>query len=598
MNANPTLSTSPVPFGSPAEMQDRHAELIKEIGPDVLSAENRDRIAEFIGRAAATGKALDAKDERAAAQGLINFWVARQSAATRTAGRKGSKDSPEAIEAPRFDETLLADFDPETVQSAAASADAWLQTPFASETSLPRHVMLRLVRLRSDSSTFDSVPTVRSALFDLDTPDRVDSTIAGLNSAGVVRVRPGESPEMDRIALRFPDLMTAWPALAGWLRERVRFREHVNAWNQAGRPASQLYEGAQLHEIQTYHDRNRFERKFTDASRDRERRRNEWNRVLKWVFLGLALAILGGWIAAGINYYKAKADQQTLLQKQQLTNIRLFVRGLGELKAASYFSFPEQEIALKRWAALLDQFDPDDEQVAPLRSLNLKQLQDCASCQDVAAQLAKIDLVKVRQLRNPIIKNDQLHPTLKAMRNVSFDMVELSATRSVAVLKDGKPYNEVQPYIREFWTQYWGEMLLVEGNKVEAAMVQFHNPLLAIQDEAETPNQDIKKQIQSSVGKYAGDKGKQLILKNTDLRLNASSFAQLDAQAQKLNIPASDRSRIQGDLSQIRKEALAQPVTNKKLVSDLEKELKRLLDALHAELANPKIPPYPDLPAR
>jgi len=594
MNANATLSSRSAPFGSPIEMQNRHAELVREIGPDVLAQDNRDRIAEFISRAAATGKVLDAKEDRAAAQGLINFWVARQSAATRTAGRKGPKDSPEPIETPRFDDTFLADFDPETVRSAAAAADAWLQTPFASEASLPRHVMLRLVRLRPDSSTFDSVPTVRAALYDLDTPDRVDSAIAGLSSAGVVYVRPGESPEMDRIALRSPDLITAWGTFARWLSERVRFREQVNAWDQAGRPANQLYEGPRLHEIQTYHDRNRLERRFSDASRDRERRQNEWNRVLKWVFLGLALAILGGWIAAGLSYHQAQERAKTLRQRQQLTNIRLFVRGLGELMAARHQA--EQVIADARWNALIKQFQADP-QDSPFLDLNLEQLHQCATCTDGAKRLSADELAEVRRLRNGVVTNPALDKTLRAMRQVSFDMVALSARRSVAELKGGMPYNEVEPYIREFWTQYWGEMLLVEGQKVETAMVQFGDPLQAIQEAAETPNQAVKDQIQNTVRRYAGDKGKQLISKTPELRLNAASFAQLDAQAKELNVSPGDRSRIQTDLSQIRKQALARPVTNRNAVSALEKKLKPLLDALHTELDEP-IPMYPNAPVK
>jgi tetratricopeptide (TPR) repeat protein len=283
---------------------------VKQIGPDVLAPENRDRIAEFVRRAVATGKVLDAKDDRAAAQGLINFWVARLAAAARTAERKGTKEPEEGVEVPCFDDTLLFDFDPDTVRSAAAEADAWLQTLVEAERSLPRCLMLKLVRLRSDVTTFDPIPTVRAALYTLDTPENVDAAIAGLVAAGVVRVRPGETPEMDRVALRSPDLITEWKTFAGWLRERVQFREHVNKWDQARRQANQLFEGDHLREVRTYHDRNRLERQFTDRSRDRERRRNEWNRVLKWVFLGLALAILCGWITALFYYHAASAERE------------------------------------------------------------------------------------------------------------------------------------------------------------------------------------------------------------------------------------------------------------------------------------------------
>jgi hypothetical protein len=407
---------------------------------------------------------------------------------------------------------------------------------------------------------------------------------------------------MDRIALRSPDLMTAWETMARWLSERMQFREQVNAWDQAGRPANRLYEGAQLHEIQTYHDRNRLERKFSDASRDRERRNHEWNRVLKWVFLGLALFILAGWFTALYSYHQAREKstalneaKATLEQKQQLTNIRLFVRGLGELKAAH--SEAEQAIANTRWKALLAQFNSqfkvDPILVSPILDLNPEQIHQCAICTDGSQRLSADELAEIRGLRNLVVKNEALGDTLRAMRQVSFDMVKLSATKSVAELRARKPFNEIEPYIREFWAQYWGEMLLVEGPDVEPAMVHFGNALLEIQDEAETPSQEINDQIHSSVRQYAGDKGKQLIQKNPKIQLNAASFAQLDAQAQELKIPSDGRSQIQADLSKIRKKALAQPLTSEKLVDALDKELQPLVEALKAELKNPKIPPYP-----
>ena len=77
MSANVTPSTEPQRFDSLATMQDRHAELVKEIGTDVLAPGSPERVTAFVRRGAATGAILDAQDDRAAAQGL------RRSASTR-----------------------------------------------------------------------------------------------------------------------------------------------------------------------------------------------------------------------------------------------------------------------------------------------------------------------------------------------------------------------------------------------------------------------------------------------------------------------------------------------------------------------------------
>ncbi len=64
-----TLPTGSPRFDSLTDLQNAHAELVTAVGAHVLSGENRDRIAQFIARAAATGAVLDAKDDRAAARG-------------------------------------------------------------------------------------------------------------------------------------------------------------------------------------------------------------------------------------------------------------------------------------------------------------------------------------------------------------------------------------------------------------------------------------------------------------------------------------------------------------------------------------------------
>ena len=79
-------------FPSLSALQENHPALVKEVGPDVLAAGNPDRIVEFVRRGQATGAILDSKEDRAAAQALINFWTARLASAARTA--RGPRPPP------------------------------------------------------------------------------------------------------------------------------------------------------------------------------------------------------------------------------------------------------------------------------------------------------------------------------------------------------------------------------------------------------------------------------------------------------------------------------------------------------------------------
>src|SRR5205823_4286517 len=102
--------------------------------------------------------------------------------------------------------------------------------------------------LPADGLKFDPVPAVRATMYDLDTPERVDAVLNALAAAGIVRVTKAESPELDRVALRFPELTTTWGAYKDWLVHRRRFRDAVKTWAREGRPAAALATGDQLDE--------------------------------------------------------------------------------------------------------------------------------------------------------------------------------------------------------------------------------------------------------------------------------------------------------------------------------------------------------------
>src|SRR5262249_39917518 len=160
-------------------------------------------------------------------------------------------------------------FDPRTIDEAVRAADAWLKRQDVDQ-GLARRILLRLIRLPADKTAFDAVPTVRGALYDLDAAEPVNAVIAGLVAAGVVRVTKAESEELDRVALRSPDLLGNWPTLQGWCEERRLFRSHVGEWESSGRPADALVSLDELDEARQYHDRNKVERDFVNASADRQ----------------------------------------------------------------------------------------------------------------------------------------------------------------------------------------------------------------------------------------------------------------------------------------------------------------------------------------
>src|SRR5262249_1773493 len=147
-------------------------------------------------------------------------------------------------------------------------------------------------------------------------------------------------------------------------------------------------------------------------------------------------------------------------------------------------------------------------------------------------------------------------------------------------------------YAHEFWTQYWGEMLLVEGQRVTEAMVAFGQVLALIRAEALGPDPSLGKKIDAALratGRYTSAKVRKLTQEAGKMRLNPTSCARIDSQARDLDISPDDRRRIQIVL----KEQRSRPLKNQKLIADLEQRCKSLIAALDAERSQP-IVPYPD----
>ena len=310
--AAPASKVAPQPFDDLDVVEGEHSLLVKDLKSLCTSPGGIERVRQFLSRAAATGTILDAREDRASVQGLMNFWTAKLASAAR-AEDGGVKNSD--LVKPKFEETLLAEFDPSTVRKAVADADRWLATLPPQDESVARCVLLRLARLGADGRTFEPVSTTKAALYDVfSSNESVDRAVSGLAKIGVIHITKGETPEAERVHLRSKELLTSWPTYKKWLDARRAFREMAEQWNREGRPADRLLKWEDMEEARTYQNRNEAEQRFIEECRYEDRRKNERNRFWKLVFGVLAIAALLG-LVVSITLYKLKGEVAEKLQR-------------------------------------------------------------------------------------------------------------------------------------------------------------------------------------------------------------------------------------------------------------------------------------------
>jgi hypothetical protein len=512
-------------FESLAEMQEQHSALVKEVGNEVLSPGNPEKIARFVARGVATGKILDDKDDRAAAQSLINFWVSRLSSAASDARRSAAKGQVAAAPAsgPEIDDTLLGEFDPSTITSATGHADRWLETLPAEDRALVRRIMLRLARLSGQGEAFEPVPATRASLEELDpSPERVGRLIEGLAAAGVVRVTPGATPETDLISVR-PDVMTQWEAFRRWTGERLSFRHAVIAWDRDGRSRDALLREEALEEARWYNDRNPLEREFIELSGREEilRARRVQEKSLQYLLAAVVLGICATLILLMLarSYYNwLRAESQGKLAEQQaerakkqeklaidrvdwLQQMQVSVgrrdlsRTLGEVALAHP---GERPILVRRLFSLNVQFSNDQAVVDFFKEKHdlLKALgndqdrnrgqgfpKQYRTLQYDALKLSRDMRQRLREIFDKRVLSDDLEKAMRRQRKALYETVGFCASKIVEIASNSQAaYHDASPFLKEYWVLYWGEMGLVEQNAVADAMKEFGETLRSIDE--------------------------------------------------------------------------------------------------------------------
>jgi DNA/RNA endonuclease G (NUC1) len=369
------------PFAGLAALQAEHVRLVGQIKPET-TLDHAAAVATFVAQAVATGQRLEDRDERQAAQSLINYWVSLVSRETRMAETKAGEAKANykpvpPVFPPDFD-TLLAEYDPATqadIPAAAAGADRVLAGLEDDRLrTLARRLFLRLVRLQPDAHAdarptsaepgpaerhFELVPATRGALYDLGPSEDVDRLVREFAAAGVLRVAKGDRPAADQIALRSARLMAEWGALREWLEQRLAMRrraaEYVanralpvgESWGKrvrqsviralaafsvwVGRQVGRLIARAgvgllgrdELDEVQAYHDRSPEERQLLADSRTWEQKTHDAHRLLVgFAALATGVALVMALLSARSAFWAMQEADKTQMAKHEETVAR------------------------------------------------------------------------------------------------------------------------------------------------------------------------------------------------------------------------------------------------------------------------------------
>lgn len=580
-------------FDSLDELRNEHGRLLRTSKESTSSGEQpiesiANKVVKFLVRARATGAILDYPTDRDAAQSVLDYWTA--TLFTLPNGVSATQALPTAIPGVTADAVnlQLEVFDPRTIDNSIRDADTWLAMPGV-DRQLVRRLLLRLVRLPADKQTFDNVPTVRGSLYDLDTEESINALIDQLATAGVVRVTKGDSNEMDRVALRSPELLKRWPELRKCCDARTQFRARVAAWDSSGRPKDDLLTGAELDEAREYHDRNLPERDFINASVDHQAlalRQAADDRRKKRLFIALTVFAILGWIGTFFFFLSDRAkrikdtnDAAANLERvnhvnenrEQFNDLRRLVQAHARVvvDARDNIKYPE---SLAEWRELEAEFSKKE----PFSSLWERERSIARSAvSENSLTLSKLEIERIHGLFKKFVDGANLDTSVDLARDSSFTVVTLCVRSIVDALSSGSSIGDVEEFTRQFWMQYWGDMLLFESPEIESEMVKFGNVLTRIDSEVESPDDELWSKITDVSKKYLNARSSEF--SDKIYRLNAESVLRLEQEFKE--VP----KEVYGDILQY--------VGRRKLSKDLVLELKESGESLLQALGQVKRSP-------
>jgi hypothetical protein len=208
-------------YDSLQELQKKNIEL--RSSPDIGTSGQFEQITTLIRRAVKTGRYLDHREDRRAAQDIINYWFAKLSVweGGVVPGKEVGKD---------FD-TLLDEFDPSTYDLVLPAADEWLSTQSDQTRRIARKILVRMFRLDTENQAILS-RIQRPSLDDLEPQDEVERILESFKRIGVINTQKAFDGT-EELWLRSDRFFFDWELLRGLINDRLAFRKKANQWHKS-----------------------------------------------------------------------------------------------------------------------------------------------------------------------------------------------------------------------------------------------------------------------------------------------------------------------------------------------------------------------------
>jgi hypothetical protein len=192
----------------------------------------------------------------------------------------------------------------------------------------------------------------------------------------------------------------------------------------------------------------------------------------------------------------AEAQRHIADDRLKLSSLRQVCRAWAEVINAR--NAEQRQIAQHRWKALVTQESVKRSLAGHVDLDQLWNFADEAYKQQNALQHEPpknptdgyhVQLMQgITKLRNELLGCETIRPSLESARKVAFEIVGFCINNTNDLLVEKKrSYGEAAPYIREFWNQYWGDMILVEGRDVAIAMENYGKVLNELRDYTSKP---------------------------------------------------------------------------------------------------------------